>query len=91
MTCSPRELPVGSPLLHRSETSREDLLPIMPVRFAINGLGRIGRTLVRVAASRPELDLVAVNDLVPRKVSAHLLRRDSLHYLHHLPRVPRHF
>lgn len=51
----------------------------MPVRFAINGLGRIGRALVRVTADRPDLELVAVNDLQASEVSAHLLRHDSVH------------
>jgi glyceraldehyde 3-phosphate dehydrogenase len=54
-------------------------MPKTPIRFAINGLGRIGRALVRVAEDRPDLELVAVNDLVPSRVSAHLLERDSLH------------
>ncbi len=51
----------------------------MPIRFAINGLGRIGRALVRVAVDRPGLELVAVNEILPSKVSCHLLERDSLH------------
>jgi len=54
-------------------------MPKTPTRFAINGLGRIGRALVRVAADRPGLELVAVNELLPSEVSAHLLERDSLH------------
>ncbi len=32
----------------------------MPVRFAINGLGRIGRALLRIAGERPGLELVAI-------------------------------
>ena len=51
----------------------------MSIRFAINGLGRIGRALVRVAAKRPELELVAVNDLGTAEQLAPLLARDSLH------------
>ncbi len=51
----------------------------MSIRFAINGLGRIGRTLVRVAAERPDLELVAVNDLGTAEQLAPLLLRDSLH------------
>jgi glyceraldehyde 3-phosphate dehydrogenase len=51
----------------------------MPTRFAINGLGRIGRALVRVAAERPALELVAVNDLGTAAQLAPLLARDSLH------------
>lgn len=51
----------------------------MPLRYAINGLGRIGRALARVAIDRPELELVAVNDLVPAAGLARLLARDSVH------------
>jgi glyceraldehyde 3-phosphate dehydrogenase len=51
----------------------------MSVAFAINGLGRIGRALLRIAAGRPELELVAVNDLGSASQLAHLLAHDSLH------------
>lgn len=51
----------------------------MPVRFAINGLGRIGRALVRIARERPELELVAVNDPADAPALARLLAHDSLH------------
>ncbi len=51
----------------------------MPLRFAINGLGRVGRALLRLASGRPELQAVAVNDLVPAEVLARLLARDTVH------------
>ncbi len=51
----------------------------MSLPFAINGLGRIGRALVRIAAHRPELELVAINDLLDPASLARLLRRDSVH------------
>nr|XP_061797903.1 glyceraldehyde-3-phosphate dehydrogenase-like [Nerophis lumbriciformis] len=51
----------------------------MSLPFAINGLGRIGRALVRIAEHRPELELVAVNDLLEPSALARLLRRDSVH------------
>lgn len=51
----------------------------MSVRFAINGVGRIGRALVRIAAARPGLELVAVNDIASPDQLALLLARDSLH------------
>lgn len=51
----------------------------MPIPFAINGLGRIGRALARIARERPELSLVAVNDLGSAEQLARLLGRDSLH------------
>jgi len=53
----------------------------MTVPFAVNGFGRIGRALVRVAHRRPELGLVpvAVNDLAPAATLARLLARDTVH------------
>ena len=33
-------------------------------RIAVNGLGRIGRAFVKLVLARPELEVVAVNDLV---------------------------
>jgi len=51
----------------------------MPVRFAINGLGRIGRALLRIAHQRPNLELVAINDLGAASELAPLVQRDSLH------------
>src|SRR6185436_18158311 len=37
----------------------------MSLRFAINGFGRVGRALLRAAWQRPEIELAAVNDVVP--------------------------
>ena len=51
----------------------------MGTRFAINGVGRIGRALVRIIQQHPNLELVAINDLAPADQIAHLLARDSLH------------
>ena len=51
----------------------------MPLRFGINGLGRVGRALLRVAHERPEIELGAVNDVVPVEILARLLARDSVH------------
>src|SRR5918992_1073192 len=51
----------------------------MSIRVGINGFGRIGRNFYRAARNRPEIDVVAVNDLVPPEVNAHLLKYDSTH------------
>ena len=51
----------------------------MTVPFAINGLGRIGRAVLRIAAARDDVELVAANDLVPPEVLARLVRRDTVH------------
>jgi len=53
----------------------------MSLRVAINGFGRIGRLVLRVAkqSGRTDLDFVAVNDLTDNKTLAHLLKYDSVH------------
>ena len=51
----------------------------MPVRVAINGLGRIGRMFFRMAVGHPDIAVVAVNDLADTKTLAHLLKYDSAH------------
>jgi glyceraldehyde 3-phosphate dehydrogenase len=50
----------------------------MSVRVAINGFGRIGRTVFRAAYERgADIEWLAVNDLVDTKTIAHLLKYDS--------------
>jgi glyceraldehyde 3-phosphate dehydrogenase len=51
----------------------------MAVRIAINGLGRIGRLVLRQALKDSALDIVAVNDIVPAENLAYLLKYDSTH------------
>ena len=51
----------------------------MPTPFAINGFGRIGRALARIAHTRTDLELVAINDIAPVEQLARLLARDSVH------------
>jgi glyceraldehyde 3-phosphate dehydrogenase len=51
----------------------------MVVRVGVNGFGRIGRNFLRVALGRDDMEVVAVNDLVPTATNAHLLKYDSTH------------
>ncbi|MFQ5525019.1 MAG: type I glyceraldehyde-3-phosphate dehydrogenase [Thermoanaerobaculia bacterium] len=51
----------------------------MPLPFAINGLGRIGRALLRIATERSSLEPVAANDVAAAPQLAHLLAYDTLH------------
>jgi glyceraldehyde 3-phosphate dehydrogenase len=52
----------------------------MSIRIGINGFGRIGRNFYRAAKKAgADIDLVAVNDLAPPGVNAHLLKYDSTH------------
>jgi glyceraldehyde 3-phosphate dehydrogenase len=48
-------------------------------RIAINGLGRIGRAALKLALDNPNLDLVAINDLVPPDNLAYLLRHETVY------------
>jgi len=48
------------------------------MRIAINGMGRIGRLLFRRLAQHPNIQLVAVNDIMPADNLAYLLTYDSL-------------
>lgn len=49
------------------------------MRIAINGFGRIGRTVLRVLLSRGNADIIAINDLTDPKTLAHLFKYDSIH------------
>ncbi len=49
------------------------------INVAINGLGRIGRAFLKVALTRPELQVVAVNDLGDISNLAYLLKYDSVY------------
>ena len=48
-------------------------------KAAINGLGRIGRAAFKIILDTPELELVAVNDLVPPDNLAYLLNYDTVY------------
>ncbi len=51
----------------------------MSIRVAINGAGRIGRAFLKIAHSRPEIELVAINDLGDIENIAYLLKYDSVY------------
>lgn len=46
-------------------------------RVAINGFGRIGRAALKIAWERPDIEIVAINDLTTADVLAHLLKYDT--------------
>jgi glyceraldehyde 3-phosphate dehydrogenase len=48
-------------------------------RIAINGFGRIGRTITRIAKLRGHYDVVAVNDLADPDDLAYAFKYDSIH------------
>jgi glyceraldehyde 3-phosphate dehydrogenase len=47
------------------------------VRVGINGMGRVGRAFLRLAVETPDLEVVAVNDLVDTQALDRLIRRDT--------------
>lgn len=49
------------------------------VNLAINGFGRIGRLVFRIALHDPTIHIVAINDLTDAHTLAHLLKYDSIH------------
>ncbi len=48
------------------------------MKVAINGFGRIGRSVFRILDARADVDVVAVNDLYDPPVLAYLLRYDTV-------------
>jgi glyceraldehyde 3-phosphate dehydrogenase len=50
-----------------------------PTVIGINGCGRIGRKVLRLAFSRPGIRVAAVNDTGDLQTLAHLLKYDSVH------------
>ena len=53
----------------------------MVTKLAINGFGRIGRNILRALfeSGRNDVEIVAINELTPLEMQAHLLRFDSVH------------
>jgi glyceraldehyde 3-phosphate dehydrogenase len=48
-------------------------------RIAINGFGRIGRAALKVIMDTPDLEVIAVNDLMTIENAAYLLKYDSVY------------
>ena len=51
----------------------------MAIRVGINGFGRIGRCVTRIAMEKKNAEIVAVNDLTDDESLAHLYKYDSVH------------
>ena len=49
------------------------------ITVAINGFGRIGRRVFRLALQHPQIEIVAINDLADARTLSHLLKYDSIH------------
>ncbi|MDP8265775.1 MAG: type I glyceraldehyde-3-phosphate dehydrogenase [Candidatus Aceula meridiana] len=49
------------------------------MKIGINGFGRIGRMVLRVAQGNKNIEIVGINDLTDAKTLAYLLKYDSVH------------
>lgn len=49
------------------------------IKIAINGFGRIGRSLFRLLLEQDHIEVVAINDLADARTLSHLLKYDSIH------------
>ena len=49
------------------------------MKIAINGFGRIGRSVFKAAFDRNDIEIVAINDIADTKTFAHLLKYDSIY------------
>lgn len=49
------------------------------IKIGINGFGRIGRLVMRIAAQRENIQVVAINDLLDADYLAYMLQYDSVH------------
>ncbi|WP_321337770.1 type I glyceraldehyde-3-phosphate dehydrogenase [uncultured Cohaesibacter sp.] len=51
----------------------------MTIKIGINGFGRIGRLVFRIAQQRSDIEVVAINDLIDVDYMAYMLKYDSTH------------
>lgn len=51
----------------------------MTIKVGINGFGRIGRVLFRLAQKRKNIEVIAINDLMDAEYIAYMLKYDSTH------------
>ncbi len=51
----------------------------MKTRIAINGFGRIGRSLFRLLLNHPLIEVIAINDIADNRTMSHLIKYDSIH------------
>ncbi|MBU0634414.1 MAG: type I glyceraldehyde-3-phosphate dehydrogenase [Candidatus Omnitrophica bacterium] len=51
----------------------------MAIRIGINGFGRIGRHVFKIAFEKEDIEICAINDITDAKTLAHLLKYDSIY------------
>src|SRR5262244_2482877 len=50
----------------------------MAIRVAINGFGRIGRSVFRILSDHPDMEVVCINDIFANEALAYLLKYDTV-------------
>lgn len=50
----------------------------MSMRVAINGFGRIGRSVFRILSDHPDMEVVCINDIFENEALAYLLKYDTV-------------
>src|SRR4029450_13409621 len=50
----------------------------MGIRVAINGFGRIGRSVFRILSDHPDVEVVCINDIFANEALAYLLKYDTV-------------
>ena len=63
----------------RSIAYRIKVIKMQKTKIAINGFGRIGRLVFRVAAQNENIEVVGINDLIDVDYMAYMLKYDSTH------------
>ena len=53
----------------------------MALRLAINGFGRVGKAAFKIALTKDDIEVVALNNLAPPSMSAHLVKHDTVYGL----------
>lgn len=51
----------------------------MSIKLGINGLGRIGKLVLRLTLAQNNIEVVHINDMMNTELMAHLLKYDSIH------------
>ena len=63
----------------RSISYRIKVIKMQKTKIAINGFGRIGRLVFRIAAQNENIEVVGINDLIDVDYMAYMLKYDSTH------------
>ena len=64
---------------HYSFIHSLNLITMSKIKIGINGFGRIGRFVFRVAVAKENVEVVAINDLIDVDYMAYMLKYDSTH------------